>query len=171
MSWPRRAGSLSCGRPCSATPGRWRSPPPRSTRSRPRLAAPGTPGLRGCWWAASAAGGPPAPDAVLAGHAADNEPAGLIDELRLLAKRAKFDLLAGVHGHRLVVVLGGLGDPMPVARQLAARFGPGPVVVGPAADTIETAAGSARAALAGLRSAPAWPDALRPVLASQLLPE
>ncbi len=79
--------------------------------------------------------------------------------------------MAGVHGHRLVVVLGGLGDPMSVARQLASRFGPGPVVVGPAADDIERAAGSARAALAGLRSAAAWPDAPRPVLASHLLPE
>ncbi|HXS64810.1 MAG TPA: helix-turn-helix domain-containing protein [Streptosporangiaceae bacterium] len=120
---------------------------------------------------ASALNWPPAPVTVLAGHADGNEPEGLIDELRLLARRAKFDLLAGVHGHRLVVVLGGTGDPMPVARQLASRFGTGPVVVGPAAENIEAAAGSARAALAGLRSASAWPDAPRPVLASHLLPE
>jgi hypothetical protein len=120
---------------------------------------------------ASALNWPPAPVTVLAGHADGNEPEGLIDELRLLARRAKFDLLAGVHGHRLVVVLGGSGDPMPVTRQLASRFGPGPVVVGPPAENIETAGGSARAALAGLRSASAWPDAPRPVLASHLLPE
>jgi hypothetical protein len=120
---------------------------------------------------ASALNWPSAPVTVLAGHADGNEPEGLIDELRMLARRAKFDLLAGVHGHRLVIVLGGTGDPMPVARQLASRFGPGPVVVGPAAGNIEAAAGSAKAALAGLRSASAWPDAPRPVLASQLLPE
>jgi len=111
-----------------------------------------------------------APVTVIAGNA-DGEPEGLIEELRLLARRAKFDLLAGVHGHRLVVVLGGPGDPMPVARQLAARFGPGSVVVSPPAASLESAAEPARSALAGLRSAPAWPDAPRPVLAAALLPE
>jgi len=112
-----------------------------------------------------------APVTVIAGNAGGSDREGLIDELRLLARRAKFDLLAGVHGHRLVVVLGGPGDPMPVARQLAARFGPGPVVVSPAAESLESAAEPAKAALAGLRSAPAWPDAPRPVPASALLPE
>ena len=112
-----------------------------------------------------------APVTVIAGNAGGSEPEGLIEELRMLARRAKFDLLAGVHGHTLVVVLGGAGEPMPIARQLAARFGPGPVVVGPAAGSLELAVGSARAALAGLRSAPAWPDAPRPVLAALLLPE
>ena len=112
-----------------------------------------------------------APVTVVAGNAGGGEPEGLIEELRMLARRAKFDLLAGVHGHRLVVILGGPGDPMPVARQLAARFGPGAVVVSPAAENLESAADSARAALAGLRSAPAWPDAPRPVPAAALLPE
>ena len=112
-----------------------------------------------------------APVTVVAGNAASGEPEGLVDDLRLAARRARFDLLAGVHGHRLVVILGGPADPMPLARQLASRFGPGPVVVGQAAPTLEAAADSARAALAGLRSAPAWPDAPRPVLAADLLPE
>lgn len=112
-----------------------------------------------------------APVTVIAGNAGGSEREGMIDELRQLARRAKFDLLAGVYGHRLVVILGGPGDPMPVARQLAARFGPGPVVVSPAAESLETAAEPTRAALAGLRSAPAWPDAPRPVPASVLLPE
>ncbi len=52
-----------------------------------------------------------APVTVLAGNAGGGEPEGLIDELRMLARRAKFDLLAGVHGHRLVVILGGPGRP------------------------------------------------------------
>jgi len=112
-----------------------------------------------------------APVIVIAGNAGGGEREGLIDELRLLARRAKFDLLAGVHGHRLVVILGGPGDPMPIASQLAARFGPGAVVVSPAAASLESAAEPARAALAGLRSAAAWPDAPRPVSASALLPE
>ena len=112
-----------------------------------------------------------APVTVVAGNASGSEREGLIDELRLLARRAKFDLLAGVHGHQLVVILGGPGDPMPVARQLAARFGAGPVVVSHAADSLELAAEPARAALAGLRAAAAWPDAPRPVPAAALLPE
>jgi len=111
------------------------------------------------------------PVTVIAGNAGGAEPESLVDELRLVARRARFDLLAGVHGHRLVVILGGDGDPMPIARQLAARFGAGPVVVGQSAASLESAGESAGAALAGLRSAPAWPDAPRPVLASDLLPE
>ncbi len=120
---------------------------------------------------ASALNWSPAPVTVIAGNAGGGEPEGLVDELRLVARRARFDLLAGVHGHRLVVVLGGTGDPMPIARQLAVRFGSGPVVVGQCAKDLESAVESASAALAGLRSAPAWPDAPRPVLASDLLPE
>jgi PucR C-terminal helix-turn-helix domain/GGDEF-like domain len=112
-----------------------------------------------------------APVTVIAGNAGGGEPEGLVDELRLVARRAKFDLMAGVHGHRLVVVIAGAGDPMPIAKQLAARFGTGAVVVGHCAPDLESAGESASAALAGLRSAPAWPDAPRPVLASDLLPE
>jgi PucR C-terminal helix-turn-helix domain/GGDEF-like domain len=112
------------------------------------------------------------PVCVLAGAADGEEPeAGLIDEFRLIARRARLDLLAGVHGHRLVVVLGGVGDPLEAARQFASRFGPGPVVVGPAVADLESAARSAAETLAGLRAAGAWPDAPRPVLASDLLPE
>ena len=84
---------------------------------------------------------------------------------------ARLDLLAGVQGSRLVVVLGGSADPLAAAQQLAGRFGPGPVVVGHAVPDLHTAAPSVAAALAGLRAAPAWPDAPRPVLAADLLPE
>ena len=112
-----------------------------------------------------------APVTVLAGAAEDDEPEGVIDELRIVARRARLDLLAGVHGHRLVVVLGGSDDPLAAARQFTGRFGPGPVVVGPAVPDLQSAAGSAASALAGLRAAHAWPDAPRPVLAADLLPE
>jgi DNA-binding PucR family transcriptional regulator len=44
-------------------------------------------------------------------------------------------------------------------------------VVGPVADDLQSAVRSAGAALAGLRAASAWPDAPRPVLAEDLLPE
>ncbi len=111
------------------------------------------------------------PVTVVAGNAAGGEPDGLIGELRMIARRAKVDLLAGVHGSRLIVVLGGPGDTFAVTTQLAARFGTGPVVVGPPAASLELASESAQAALAGLRAAPAWPDAPRPALAADLLPE
>ena len=68
-----------------------------------------------------------APVAVMAGIADGSEPEGLIDELRVIARRSRLDLLAGVHGHRLVVVLGGATDPVKAARPVrrAIRRGPG----------------------------------------------
>lgn len=120
---------------------------------------------------ASALNWPPGPVTVIAGHSEGDEPESLIDELRTAARRSRLDLLAGVHGHRLVIVLGGTADPAAAAAQFAARFGTGPVVVGPVVDDLQSATRSASAALAGLRAAVAWPDAPRPVLASNLLPE
>jgi DNA-binding PucR family transcriptional regulator len=76
-----------------------------------------------------------------------------------------------VHGHRLVLVVGGGASPLDAAHHFAGRFGPGPVVVGPAAADLQSAVASAGAALAGLRAAQGWPEAPRPVLASDLLPE
>ena len=111
------------------------------------------------------------PVAAIAGTADDGEPEGIIEDLRVIARRSRLDLLAGVQGSRLVVVLGGSADLLAAAQQLAGRFGPGPVVVGHAVADLQTAAPSVAAALAGLRVAPAWPDAPRPVLAADLLPE
>ncbi|HUA41147.1 MAG TPA: helix-turn-helix domain-containing protein [Streptosporangiaceae bacterium] len=116
------------------------------------------------------------PVTVIAGSAGPNpagrtETEGLIDEFRMLARRARLDLLAGVHGNRLVLVIGGAADPIEAARHFVGRFGPGPVVVGPAAADLQSAVASAGAALAGLRAAHGWPEAPRPVLASDLLPE
>jgi hypothetical protein len=116
------------------------------------------------------------PVTVIVGTADGSASAGtgaeaLIDEFRILARRARLDLLAGVHGSRLVLIVGGGTDPLEAARHFAGRFGPGPVVVGPAAADLQSAVSSAGAALAGLRAAGGWPDAPRPVLASDLLPE
>jgi len=111
------------------------------------------------------------PVVAVVGHTDETEPEVIIDELRVLARRARIDLLAGVQGHRLIVLLGGVSDPLKAAGQFAGRFGPGAVVVGPVVPDLQSASHSARIALAGLRAAPAWPDAPRPVAADDLLPE
>jgi DNA-binding PucR family transcriptional regulator len=92
-------------------------------------------------------------------------------ELRRATRRAAGDALVGIHGDRLVLVLGGAGDLQAAAASLLPRFGPGPVVIGPTVPSLDDAARSAQAALAGLAAAPAWPQAPRPVLADDLLPE
>ena len=112
------------------------------------------------------------PVTVIVGSAGGSDPESLIDEFRTLARRARLDLLAGVHGSRLVLVVGGgSDDPIEAARHFAGRFGPGPVVAGPAVEDLQAGVQSAAAALAGLRAASGWPEAPRPVLASDLLPE
>jgi DNA-binding PucR family transcriptional regulator len=95
----------------------------------------------------------------------------LMEELRAQARRARLDLLAGVQGNRLILVLGGTDDPIAAAERFAGRFGPGPVIAGPLVRDLRAAFVSARAALAALRAAPAWPDAPRPTGADELLPE
>jgi DNA-binding PucR family transcriptional regulator len=119
------------------------------------------------------------PVTVVVGTIGDDEPktgspAGvepLIEELRAQARRARLDLLAGVQGNRLILVVGGSDDPIAAAERFAGRFGPGPVIAGPLVRDLRTASVSARAALAALRAAPAWPDAPRPAGADELLPE
>jgi DNA-binding PucR family transcriptional regulator len=111
------------------------------------------------------------PVSVIAGTLEGDEAEPVIDELRASARRARLDLLAGVQGGRLIVVLGGTGEPLTAAEKLAGHFGPGPLVVGPAVRDLRSAHASARAALAGVRAAPAWPDAPRPVSSDELLPE
>ena len=109
--------------------------------------------------------------AVLAGTAGDGETQRAIDEIRRVARRDGFDVLASVGGRRLICVIGVEGDPMPAARLLAGQFAPGPVVLGPAVPDRASAPMSARAAVAGLAVAAAWPAAPRPVTADALLPE
>nr|WP_146842539.1 PucR family transcriptional regulator [Cellulomonas composti] len=92
-------------------------------------------------------------------------------ELRRATRRASDDALVGIHGERLVVFLGGVGDLTAAAHTLVPRFGPGPVVIGPVVSGIAETARSVRAAIAGLQACAAWPQAPRPVLADDLLPE
>lgn len=92
-------------------------------------------------------------------------------DLRRATRRAADDALVGIQGDRLVIFLGGRGDLRAAVTALLPRFGPGPVVVGPVVQDLAECARSARAALAGLQAAAAWPQAPRPVQADDLLPE
>jgi hypothetical protein len=108
---------------------------------------------------------------VVVGQAPDAEPEAVVDDIRRAARAHRLDVLTGVQGDRLVAILGGPADPVRATRHLVAQFGPGPVVIGPVVADLLGAGESAAAAVAGLRAAPAWPDAPRPVLADDLLPE
>jgi hypothetical protein len=92
-------------------------------------------------------------------------------ETHALVRRLGLDAMAGVHGNRLVVVFGGVADPLAAAQQLVPVFGDGPIVTSPVAADVSAASAVTRAALSGLRAVAAWPAAPRPVDADALLPE
>ncbi|HLN79151.1 MAG TPA: helix-turn-helix domain-containing protein [Nocardioidaceae bacterium] len=101
----------------------------------------------------------------------DRDRESIIDEVRRSARHMGLDALCAVQGDRLVVVLGGVENPDKAGAAVAGHFGEGPVVVGPVVSDLMQAHISARAAVAGLRAAPGWPDAPRPVTSDDLLPE
>lgn len=105
---------------------------------------------------------------------ADNPRLG--EDLRRRLAADHIDVLTGVQGDRLVLVLGGepvadLLGALAVVDRVLDVFGPGAVVVGPPVEHLVDAVGSVRAALSGVRAAVAWPEAPRPVAADDLLPE
>jgi len=111
------------------------------------------------------------PVAVTVGRSPGGEAAAVLHTVYRAARRIGIEVLGGVHGDRLVLVFGGVADPLGAAEKLLVAFGDGPVVVGPAVPSLDEATESARAALAGYRAAAAWPTAPRPVAADDLLPE
>ncbi|MFW2514519.1 PucR family transcriptional regulator [Demequina sp. SO4-13] len=92
-------------------------------------------------------------------------------ELRRTIRRAAPGALVGIHGDDLVVIARSDDDHGALTAHLIGSFGPGPVVIGPAAITLVEVARATRAALAGVVAAPAWSIAPRPVSADDLLPE
>ncbi|MGO2139412.1 MAG: PucR family transcriptional regulator [Leucobacter sp.] len=110
-----------------------------------------------------------------------------VDQMRRTARHAGADVLIGLQGTRLVLVLGRMAPPQPaepgsapeepqrtfleIAGRLADGFADGPLVLGPTVDNLIEASRSARAALAGVAVARAWRHAPRPVPADDLLPE
>jgi PucR C-terminal helix-turn-helix domain/GGDEF-like domain len=108
---------------------------------------------------------------VVIGRAPEAHPEEVLDAVHRAGRHAGVDVLAGVHGDRLVVVVGGAQDALAATVPLLPEFAPGPVVVGPTMPDLGAAGESARAALAGAQAAAGWPGAPRPVLAADLLPE
>jgi hypothetical protein len=107
-----------------------------------------------------------------------------VDQLRRTARHLHADVLIGVQGNRLVLVIGRAepapaeGDdakpPLPfldIAKHLEPGFGPGHLVLGHEVATLLDASKSARGALAGFAVARSWRNAPRPTLADDLLPE
>ncbi|MGM1016427.1 MAG: PucR family transcriptional regulator [Actinomycetota bacterium] len=106
-----------------------------------------------------------------------------IDQVRRTARKLSVDVLVGVQGSRLVLVVGRAradgqeedGEEELAFDEIASRlepsFGPGYVVLGPPVTALVDASQSARAALAGFAVARGWRGAPRPVEADDLLPE
>jgi hypothetical protein len=105
-----------------------------------------------------------------------------VDQLRRTARKLGVDVLIGVQGIRLVLVVGRAQiarteeatPELPfaeIARRLEPGFGSGHLVLGPTVPALVDAGQSARAALAGFAVARAWRGAPRPVDADDLLPE
>lgn len=110
-----------------------------------------------------------------------------VDQIRRAARHLGFDVLIGVQGNRLVVVLGRvveIGDePEPqnqdheahsfyeLATTLEPHFGEGHLVLGHTVPSLVDAGKSAKAALAGFAVARSWRNVPRPVHTDDLLPE
>jgi hypothetical protein len=109
-----------------------------------------------------------------------------VDQLRRSARHMTADVLIGVQGNRLVLVIGRAHPLTPenddaagtttlsfmeIALQLEPSFGPGHLVLGHEVPNLVDASKSAKAALAGFAVARSWRNAPRPVAADDLLPE
>ncbi|AGW41442.1 hypothetical protein O159_13730 [Leifsonia xyli subsp. cynodontis DSM 46306] len=110
-----------------------------------------------------------------------------VDQLRRTARHMSADVLIGVQGSRLVLVIGrawpsdstpedAIGTAptvsfMDIAQQLEPGFGSGHLVLGHEVPSLVDASKSAKAALAGFAVAKAWRNCPRPVHADDLLPE
>ncbi|WP_242681471.1 CdaR family transcriptional regulator [Tessaracoccus sp. SD287] len=112
--------------------------------------------------------------------AAPKDTASAAEDVRRDADRHRVNALTAVQGERLVVILsskdlevgpGSAERAVTLARRFKARFGSGPIVVGPVVDDLVDASLSARAAMSGHRVAPAWPEGPDVITAMDLLPE
>ncbi|MGX7680527.1 PucR family transcriptional regulator [Jatrophihabitans sp. DSM 45814] len=109
--------------------------------------------------------------AIAGSPPAGREPTDAIEAVHRAARRAGYDVLAGVHGGRLLVVLGGVSDPNVAAQSVLEEFADGPVVIGGTAPQMSGAPAVTLMALSALRAVVGWPTAPRPVTAEDLLAE
>jgi len=103
------------------------------------------------------------------------------DALRRIARKNFADVLIGIHGNRLIVVIGRIEQASEsaneefsfskIAEALDSQFGPGATVLGPEVATIADAHNSAKAALAGYAVVKTWSKSPRPITADDLLAE
>ena len=103
-----------------------------------------------------------------------------VDAIRRTARHHDTDVLVGVQGNRLVVVVGRRIEEdsthevisfIDIAAALDESFGPGTYVVGPTVPAVVDAVKSAKAALAGFSVAKSRREPPRPLLADDVLPE
>ena len=115
--------------------------------------------------------------AVLIGNTAETTD---IEGIRRLVRRNDADILIGIHGNRLIAVLGHVGIRnivenqngfMKLATLLEPLFGSGALVLGPEVPSVSDAHRSSKAALAGFAVVRAWAKAPRPIAADELLAE
>jgi hypothetical protein len=108
---------------------------------------------------------------VMVGKSPSEANAGYVSDVRRAASRFAADVLVGIQGDRLILVLGNVADQETAYLRLSEIFAPGPVVYGPLASSLPEATASAQAAFAGMAAAHAWTAAPRPVSADDLWPE
>lgn len=102
------------------------------------------------------------------------------DALRRIARKNQADVLIGIHGNRMIVVMGRIEigtteskqvSFMELAKTVETCFGDGPIVLGTEVPAIAQAHVSAKSALAGFAVVKTWAKAPRPIGADDLLAE
>lgn len=108
---------------------------------------------------------------VMIGPAPAETNATYLATLRRAAGRFAADVMVGIQGDKLILVLGNVTDPETAYLRLSELFAVGPVVYGPLAATLTDATASALSAFAGMAAVRGWTTAPRPVSADDLWPE
>lgn len=108
---------------------------------------------------------------LVAGRPPERDVDQALASMRRIAQQHGAELVAGVHGTTMLALVSRAPDAEAVARLLVPCFGSGPVVHSASVDGLAQVPSAARATLSGLRAAPGWPGAPRPVATADLLAE
>lgn len=113
-----------------------------------------------------------APATVVVGTPPPGSGVSAVGLVHAAAEKHRLSALSVVQGAHLVAIIGGeFSVRSEFMADLLASFSEANVVVGPTARTLSAAHTSWREAFSGLKAAPGWRSAPRPVLAADLLPE